>query len=187
VIIPGGDVRLKERLREYLEKTGTEITSSGFMRCPFHDDASPSMKLYEDHGFCFVCQTGVDIYDFAAWRLGLPCDKAHFPQIAREVEAVLGIAPEWKPSADERRTYYRKNRDMAGKRMPPLSKSAVYREGLLREMTEAVDMGNMERAVISAELLLALFMLPEEAGPEEKRLTGEEKERARMMEGLART
>jgi hypothetical protein len=54
---------------------------------------------------------------------GLPCDKAHFPKIAREVEAALGIASEWRPST--------------------------------------VEHGNMERALIKAELLMALFLMPE--------------------------
>jgi hypothetical protein len=123
------------------------------------------MKLYPESARCFVCNESFDIYDFAAWRLGLPCDKTHFPRIAGDVEAALGIAPEWKPTADERRAYYRKNRDAAGRRMPPLSKSAVYRDGLLREMAEAVDTGNMERALERAELIFALFLLPEEAKP----------------------
>jgi hypothetical protein len=120
------------------------------------------MKLYGDHNYCFVCNESYDIYDFAAWRLGLPCDREHFPEIAGEVEKALGIPSGWRPSADERRAHWRKNRDMAGKPAGPLSRSAVFRDGLLREMAEAVDGGNMERALDMAELVFALFLLPEQ-------------------------
>jgi DNA primase len=166
---------IKGRLEEYLRTLGVDISPGGMIHCPFHEDDKPSMKLYPESARCFVCNESFDIYDFAAWHLGLPCDKAHFPQIAREVEAALGIASEWKPSVEERRAHYRRNRDMAGRQMGPLSKSAVYRDALLREMAEAVDTGNMARALERAELLLALFMLPEE------------RERRRMAEALART
>jgi hypothetical protein len=145
------------------------------------------MKLYENNAYCFVCAKSANIFDFAAWRLGLPCDKTHFPQIAREVESALGIPSEWRPSTEERRAYFRKNRDASGRQMAPLSKSAVFREGLLREMAGAIDGGNMERSHAMAELIFALYLLPEEKEPEEKRLTAEEKERLRMAEGLSRT
>jgi hypothetical protein len=141
------------------------------------------MKLYPGSAMCFVCNESYDIYDFAAWRLGLPCDKKHFPEIAREVERVLGIPSEWKPSAEERRARYRKHRDMAGRPMGPVSQSAVYREGLLREMAEAVDGGNMERALDMAELIFALYLLPD--GPEEKKHPAGSEERLRMAERLA--
>ena len=155
---------IKSRLREYLEKTGFKITADDMMLCPFHNEKTPSMKVYGDHAYCFGCNERADIYDFAALRLAFPCDKAHFPRIAREVEAVLGIAGEWRPSADERRAYYRRNRDAGGKQAAALSGTAAYRDGLLREMAEAVDYGNLERARLAAELLFALFLLPDSAG-----------------------
>jgi hypothetical protein len=45
--------------------------------------------------------------------------------------------------------------------MGPLSKSAVFRDTLLNEMALAIDYGTMERAYNMAELLFALFLLPE--------------------------
>jgi DNA primase len=168
---------IKDGLREYLLKIGIKITPNDTMLCPFHNDTNPSMKVYETRAKCFACGESADIYDFAAWHLGLPRDKAHFSRIAGEVEAALGIASEWKPSVEERRAYYRRNRDITGKQMPPLSKSAVYRDALLREMAEAVDMGNTERALINAELLLALFMLDDERELQRRIEEKREKER----------
>jgi hypothetical protein len=152
---------IKNRIGEYLRHIGFDISPGGMIHCPFHEDVKPSMKLYPDRARCFVCNESYDIYDFAAWRLGLPCDREHFPDIAREVERALGIPSQWRPDAQERRASTRNNRDMAGNQMEPRSQSAIYRALLLREMAEAVDGGNMERALDMAELIFALYLLPE--------------------------
>lgn len=36
----------------------------GFIRCPFHGDKTPSMKIYERDYFCFGCHEGGDVLDF---------------------------------------------------------------------------------------------------------------------------
>ncbi len=46
----------------------------GFMRCPFHEDRVPSLKLYDDHFHCFGCGAHGDVVDLAAGLLG--CSKA---------------------------------------------------------------------------------------------------------------
>lgn len=35
-------------------------------RCPFHDDRSPSMKVFEDGAHCFTCNKSWDIFSFVA-------------------------------------------------------------------------------------------------------------------------
>ena len=34
------------------ERYGLHVSRSGMVRCLFHDDATPSMKLYDDHYHC---------------------------------------------------------------------------------------------------------------------------------------
>lgn len=46
----------------------------GFMRCPFHADRVPSLKLYDDHFHCFGCGAHGDVVDLTAGLLG--CSKA---------------------------------------------------------------------------------------------------------------
>lgn len=46
----------------------------GFMRCPFHADRVPSLKLYYDHYHCFGCGAHGDVVDLTAGLLG--CSKA---------------------------------------------------------------------------------------------------------------
>jgi hypothetical protein len=103
--------------------------------------------------YCFTCNEHGDIYTAAAALLGVPCDREHFPAIARDVEKTLGITNTWQPP----------------KRKPgeprvdiKLSKSAVYRSELLKEFGKAIDDGNMEEAYYRASLLHALYMLPDD-------------------------
>jgi hypothetical protein len=52
---------------------GLEPRHDGKVNCPFHDDADPSLQLYDDGTFyCFGCGAGGSIYDFAArlWSTG---------------------------------------------------------------------------------------------------------------------
>jgi DNA primase len=53
--------------------TGREPDRTGKIACPFHDDSTPSLQLYEDGTwYCYgACQAGGSIYDFAArlWHL----------------------------------------------------------------------------------------------------------------------
>ena len=41
----------------------------GFMRCPFHADRVPSLKLYGDHFHCFGCGAHGDVIGLAAGLL----------------------------------------------------------------------------------------------------------------------
>ena len=38
------------------ERYGLHVGRSGMVQCLFHDDTTPSMKLYDDHYHCFGCQ-----------------------------------------------------------------------------------------------------------------------------------
>ena len=57
----------------------------GFMRCPFHADGTPSLKLYGDHFHCFGCGAHGDVIDLTAGLLGRPKSEA-----ARRLEADFG-------------------------------------------------------------------------------------------------
>ena len=57
----------------------------GFMRCPFHADRVPSLKLYGDHFHCFACGAHGDVIDLAAGLLD--CSKS---EAARRLEADFG-------------------------------------------------------------------------------------------------
>ncbi|MFI3141991.1 MAG: CHC2 zinc finger domain-containing protein [Clostridia bacterium] len=53
-------------LKEVAEFYGIVINRSGFVSCLFHDDKTPSMKLYDDHFYCFGCQKCGDVISLVA-------------------------------------------------------------------------------------------------------------------------
>lgn len=67
---------------------GYKVNQSGMMRCPFHGDTHPSMKIYDgSRGFyCFVCNAGGDIYDFVMRHDGL-----EFPKAVERVAEMFSI------------------------------------------------------------------------------------------------
>ncbi len=64
--------------------------------CPFHDDGSPSLHVYDDGGWkCFGCGLGGDVFSFVGYlRHGLQYDSsAHFIEIAGSLGS-LEITPQ---------------------------------------------------------------------------------------------
>jgi hypothetical protein len=81
--------------RVYFERlTGQPVDRSGKTRCPFHEDRTPSLHVYEDPSrgwYCFGCGRGGSIYDLASllWNRGT---RGHeFVALRRELEALMGL------------------------------------------------------------------------------------------------
>ncbi len=51
--------------RSVCERYGVKVTPSGFALCPWHDDARPSMKVYDGQKgvYCFACGKGGSCID----------------------------------------------------------------------------------------------------------------------------
>ena len=50
---------------------GVEVHRGNMALCPFHRERTPSMKLYEDHYYCFGCQAHGDVIGLVQELLGL--------------------------------------------------------------------------------------------------------------------
>ena len=74
------------------ERYGLPIRQGSMIRCPFHADRTPSMKLNEDYFYCFGCRASGDVIDLAARLFGLSGYEA-----AKKLAADFGIAGQ-KPS-----------------------------------------------------------------------------------------
>lgn len=48
------------------ELYGIKLRSGDMVRCPFHDDRTPSLKLNDDYFYCFGCGATGDVIDFVA-------------------------------------------------------------------------------------------------------------------------
>ena len=90
----GGDRLLAITPRVYVERlTGVPVGRDGKVRCPFHEDRTPSLHVYEDPQrgwYCFGCGRGGSIYDFAAALLGSGTRGQDFIELRRELMAILG-------------------------------------------------------------------------------------------------
>ena len=69
--------QIKEQVstREVAEHYGYKVNRNGMMRCPFHDDRNPSMKV-DQNFICFGCQEKGDVIRFASKLFGLPAYEA---------------------------------------------------------------------------------------------------------------
>ncbi len=59
-------------LPEAAKRYGLDASDSGMICCPFHEDHTPSMKLYEDHYYCFGCGRHGDLVDLLSEMLCIP-------------------------------------------------------------------------------------------------------------------
>lgn len=50
---------------------GIEVSRSGFTSCLFHSEHTPSLKLYDDHFYCFGCGKSGDVIALIAQRLNV--------------------------------------------------------------------------------------------------------------------
>jgi CHC2 zinc finger/RepB DNA-primase from phage plasmid len=90
----GEDRLLAVSPRVYVERLmGAPVGRSGKVRCPFHEDHTPSLHVYEDPQrgwYCFGCGRGGSIYDFAALLLGRGTRGEAFIELRRELAAIIG-------------------------------------------------------------------------------------------------
>ena len=63
-------VRESVTMKQIVELYGID-TRRDMINCPFHNDKTPSMKLYDDHYYCFGCGAHGDAVSFAARITGL--------------------------------------------------------------------------------------------------------------------
>ena len=59
-------------IRAAAERYGLEVNCAGMVRCLFHEERTPSMKLYEDHYFCFGCGKHGDVINLVAELFSIP-------------------------------------------------------------------------------------------------------------------
>ena len=72
---------------------GLRPNHHSMVRCPFHDDRHPSLKLNEDYFYCFGCGATGDVIDLTARLFELSPYEA-----AKKLAADFGIDPDKPPS-----------------------------------------------------------------------------------------
>lgn len=59
-------------MRAAADRYGLEVNFAEMVRCPFHEDHTPSMKLYEDHFYCFGCGKHGDVISLVTELFAIP-------------------------------------------------------------------------------------------------------------------
>ena len=49
------EIKSRLAMPEVARFYGLEMNRAGMACCPFHDDKTPSLKVYDDHFYCFGC------------------------------------------------------------------------------------------------------------------------------------
>ncbi len=66
------EIRNRVSMQDVAKFYGLQMSHSNMACCPFHDDSKPSLKIYDDHFYCFGCGATGDCTGFAAKLFGIP-------------------------------------------------------------------------------------------------------------------
>jgi len=94
------------------ERYRLQVSRNGMVRCPFHDDTNPSMKLYDDHYHCFGCQETGDVIRLTAKLFGVPDQEAAKKLaedfgVQKERTSVLAKLSRFQEQAEQERLCFR--------------------------------------------------------------------------------
>ena len=99
---------IKERvdLRDLVSYYGLDVDRGGFACCPFHNERTPSFKVYEDHYHCFGCGEHGDHVDFVQKLYGISNIEA-----ARKISHDFGLELKPKNISVSEKSTQKKNDD----------------------------------------------------------------------------
>ena len=116
--------QIKEQIgtRDVAEHYGYKVNRQGMMRCPFHNDKSPSMKV-DKNFICFGCQQKGDVIDFASKLFGLSQYDA-----AQKLIAEMGLSVnQEKRKRAKPGTVHRAKRERSEQELFELAVTRVYK------------------------------------------------------------
>jgi hypothetical protein len=87
-------IKTKVTPADAARKYGLPVQKNGMVFCPFHNDDEPSMKLYDDHFYCFACGAHGDVIDLTSKLLGL-----NFTETIHRLSVDFEIFPNDDPPA----------------------------------------------------------------------------------------
>ena len=87
------EVKEVTTMQQVAEMFGIKSNRAGFTPCPFHQEKTASMKLYDKSFYCFGCHVGGDVISFTARML----NTSNF-EGAKYLAGQLGLSIDNKPS-----------------------------------------------------------------------------------------
>lgn len=104
---------IKDRLtmREVLLHYGYEPNRAKFICCPFHNEKTPSMKIFEKDYHCFGCGVNGDVITFVQQLFSLS-----FPEALKKIDIDFCLNLYGEHTFDEiRRSHYKQKQIQAGR------------------------------------------------------------------------
>lgn len=121
----------EEVAREY----GYTPNRAGFIRCPFHGEKTPSLKIYRDHWHCFGCGAGGDSIEFVSRLFDLsPLDACR----RLNADYHLGLDFDRPPTPAERDKEQRRRRAREAERL-----FTEWRDQMLLQLDGAIRVANL--------------------------------------------
>ena len=104
---------IKDRLtmREVLLHYGYEPNRAKFICCPFHNEKTPSMKIFEKDYHCFGCGASGDVITFAQQLFSLS-----FPEALKKIDIDFGLNLYGEHSFEDLRKSHYKQKQLQAKR-----------------------------------------------------------------------
>lgn len=65
------DIKRMVDMRDVCARYGIQVDRAGFARCLWHDERTPSMKVYHDGCYCFGCHVQKDVIDVVQQVYGI--------------------------------------------------------------------------------------------------------------------
>lgn len=147
---------------------GLEVKRGNMALCPFHPDGNPSMKLYEDHFYCFGCHASGDVVTLTGKLLGLSAFEAArrlkqdfsvtggapprlAPQVCRETQALRLVNQTLRRLCAWREQY----RPLPGQEPNEKYVEAVKKLPGLEDMSDLLTYGPKEDRERAARMVLA--------------------------------
>ena len=117
---------IKDRLimRGVLLHYGYEPNKAGFICCPFHNEKTPSMKIYDTSYNCFGCGANGDVISFVQQLFGLS-----FPDALRKIDIDFGLNLYGEHSFEDlRKSHYKQKQIQAERERKEKEKEQVDNE-----------------------------------------------------------
>ena len=96
-------------MKQVLSRYGFESDRAGFLCCPFHNEKTPSMKIYEKDFHCFGCGEHGDVISFVQKLFSL-----NFPETLQKIDADFGLNLYGSHSFEElRKSHYQQKQIQA--------------------------------------------------------------------------
>jgi DNA primase len=106
---------------DLVQRYGIDVNAAGFAQCPFHQEKTPSMKIYERGYKCFGCNSGGSIFDMVMKMFNL-----NFKDAKERINHDFGLVTSITVKENQEWERKKKARDKAKKEREDLLKEWLW-------------------------------------------------------------